>query len=95
MERLAQVVIGPQAQAGHPVAGLPRRGQHEDHGPVTTVGDHLAQGVAVNTGQVTVEYHDVVEVEVELLGCRQTVVRGVHRHALVPQALHQDVGQRP
>jgi hypothetical protein len=70
VERFAQVVVGAQGQTGHPVAGRPGRGQHEDHRPVVAVGDHLAQGVAVDAGQVAVEHDDVVGVEVELRGCR-------------------------
>jgi hypothetical protein len=33
-------------------------------------GDHLAQGVAMDAGQVAVEHDDVVAVEVELGGGR-------------------------
>ena len=57
-------------------------------------GDHLAEGVAVDPRQVTVQDHDVVGVDVELGRRLKTVVRGVHRHALVAQALDQDVGER-
>jgi len=95
VERLAQVVVRAEAEAGHPVAWLPGCGEHEDHGPVLTVGDHLAQRVAVNAGQVPVEHDDIVGTEVELGGRLQPVVGHVHRHALIAQALDQDLGQRP
>jgi len=62
---------------------------------VLTVGNHLAQRVAVNAGQVPVEDDDVVGTEIELGGRLQPVVGHVHRHALIAQALDQDLGERP
>ena len=75
--------------------GAPGRGQHQHHGPVLAVGDHLAERIAVDARQVAVEDDHVVAVEVELGRRLQAVVRGVDRHALVAQALDQHVGERP
>ena len=65
------------------------------HGPLTAVGDHLAEHVAVDARQVPVQDDDVVGVEVELGRRLEAVVRGIHRHALIPQALDQHLGAQP
>ena len=95
VERLGEIVVGAQAQAGHAVAGRAGRGEHEHHDPAVVLGDHLAEGVTVDAGQVAVEDDDVVGVEVELGRGLQPVAGGVHRHALVAQALGQDISERP
>ena len=95
MERLGQVIVGTQAQAADPLPGRAGRGQHEHHDPVVPLGDHLTQGVAMDSRQVAVEHHHVVGVELELGRGLQPVVGGIDGHALVAQALDQHVGQRP
>jgi hypothetical protein len=94
VERLGEVVVGAQAQPADPVPGRAGRGQHQHHDPVVTFGDHLAEGVAVDAWQVTVEDDHVVGVDVELGRGLEPVVGCVHGHALVAQAFDQDVGER-
>ena len=93
MERLGQVVVGAQAQAADAVPGGAGRGEHENHDPVAVLGDHLAERVAVDSGQVTVKDDHVVGVDVELGRGLQPVVGRVYGHALVPEALDEDIGQ--
>ncbi len=95
MERLGQVVVGAQAQAADPVPRRPGRGQHEDHDPLVVLGDHLAQGVAMDSRQVAVENDHVVAVDVELGRGLQPVAGHIHGQALVAQALDQDIGEGP
>ncbi len=95
MERLGQVVVGAEAEPAHPVTGLPGRGQHQHHDPVIAIGDHLAERVAVDAGQVAVEDHDVVGVHAELGRGLEPVMRGVDGHALIAQSLDQHVSEGP
>ena len=83
VERLGQVVVGAQAQAADPVPGRAGRGQHQHHDPVVALGDHLAERVAVDAGQVAVEDDHVVGVDVELGRGLQPVAGDVDGHALV------------
>ena len=59
------------------------------------LGDHPADGVAVDAGQVAVEHDDVVAVELQLGGGVEPVVGDVDGHALVSQALGDVVGEPP
>ena len=93
VERLGEVVVGAQGQAADPVAGRAGGGQHQHHGPLVAGGDHLAEGVAVDAGQVAVEDDHVVGVDVEFGRGFQPVVGDVHGHALIAQALG-DHGRR-
>src|SRR5216683_2092438 len=93
VERLGEVVVGAQAQAANPVLRRAGRGQHQHHGPLVAGGDHLAEGVAVDTGQVAVEDDHVVGVDVESGRGFQPVAGDVHGHALVSQALGYPVGK--
>lgn len=93
MERLGQVVVGSQAEAGDPVAGGAGGGQHEHHGGVAAVGDHPAQRVAVQAGDVAVEDDDLVRAEVELGGRLPPVVGDVDGHALVAEPFGDAVGE--
>jgi hypothetical protein len=92
VEGLGQVVVGAQDQAADPVGGLAGRGEHQDHRPAVPLGDHPAQVVAVDAGQVAVEHDDVVGGEVELGRGGQAVVRDVDGHPAVAQALGQHRG---
>jgi hypothetical protein len=94
VERLGQVVIRAEAQAADPVTRFPGRGQHEHHDPLIAGGDHLAEGVAVQAGQVAVEHDNVVAVSVQLGRRGEPVPRHIHRHALIARPFGQHVGER-
>ena len=95
MERFGQVVIRAEPEPAHPIRGGFGRREHEHHGRVIAVGDHPADGVAVDPGQVPVQYDDVVAVDVQLGGGVEPGVGDVDGHALVSQALGDVVGQSP
>src|ERR1039457_6749201 len=95
VERLGQVVIGPEAEAGHPVLWGMSGGQHEDHRRIGAFGDHPADCVAVESRKVTVEDNDVVAVHVELGRGFQAVVGDVDGHGLVSQALRDVICEAP
>ena len=57
------------------------------------LGDHPAERVAVDAGEVAVQDDDVVGVEVELRGGVEAVVGDVDGHALVAQAFGDRVGE--
>src|SRR6202034_2856027 len=94
-EGFGQVVVGAQGESGDPVAGGSGGGEHEDHDRVAGCGDRAADGVAVDAGQVPVQYDYVVGIEAELEGGVGAVVGDVGRDALVAQALGDIVGQPP
>ena len=92
-ERLAQVVVGAQVEAVHPVFYIGGRGQHEDAGcrrPGNQVSGHR---VAVHPRQPAVEHDDVVAGERGYLHRGRAVVGHVHGHALVAQAFRYAVGE--
>jgi hypothetical protein len=95
VERLGQVVVGSQAEAGDPVAGGASGGQHEHHGAAVAVAvaDHPAQRVAVQAGDVAVEDDDLVRAEIELGGRVKPVVGDIHGHALVSEPFGDAVGE--
>jgi hypothetical protein len=95
VERFGQVVVGAEPEAAHPVGGGVGRGEHEHHGRVIAASDHPADGVAVDAGQVSVQYDDVVAVDVQLGGGVEPGVGDVDGHALVSEALGDVVGQSP
>ncbi len=53
----------------------------------------IPHGVAVDTGQIAVENHDLVVVSIQLGGGIESVVRDVDGETLVAQALGDVVGQ--
>ena len=95
MERLAQVVVGTEAQARHAVPRCTGGGQHEDHGGPVSLGDHAAHDIAGETGEVPVQDHDVVVVDVDLGGGIEPVISHVRRYALVAEPFGYVVGQAP
>jgi hypothetical protein len=56
-----------------------------------TVGDHAAQRVTVQAGEVAVEHDDVVGVEAEAGGAGEPVVGDVDGHALIAQAFGDQI----
>ena len=66
MEGLGEVVVGSETQAGDSIVGRARRSQHQHHDWLVALGDHPAERVSVQTGEVPIEYDDVVRVDVEL-----------------------------
>ena len=92
-ERLGQVVIGPEVEAVDPVVHRGGGRQHQDPGRGRARHQARAHRVAVHPGQVAVQHDDVIRGERGDLHGRLAVVGDVDRHALVPQALRDPVGQ--
>ena len=93
MERLCEVVVGPEDEAADALCRGAGRSEHEHHRWVPLLGDHAANDVPVHPGEVAVENDHVVLVYVELGGCLEPVIGDVHGHPLVLQAVDQGVGQ--
>ena len=83
MERFGQVVIRAEPEPADPIRRGIGRSEHEHHGRVIAVGDHPADGVAVDAGQVAVQYDDVVAVDFQFGGGVDPGVGDVDGHALV------------
>ena len=84
-------VVGAECEPGDPPGGRAGGGQHQDHRGIVRVGDHAAERVAVQAGEVAVEHDYVVGVEVEPGGAGKPVISDVDGHALVAEALGDQV----
>jgi hypothetical protein len=94
-ERLAQVVVGAQGQAMHPVGHLAGRGQHQ-HPRLGVRLDHRpAHDVAVDHRQIAIEHHDVIGVRGQAFQRDRSVAGDVDREPLLPQTLGDGVGEQP
>src|SRR6202034_1801644 len=93
VEGFGQVVVGAEAEPADPVVAGAGGGEHEGHGRPVAFGDHLAEGVAVDAGQVAVEHDDLVGVGVEFGGGVDSVVGDVDGETLVAQPFGHVVGQ--
>jgi len=74
MERLAEIVVGAEAEPGDPIRGCVRRRQHQDHRALLALDDHVAERVPVDSWQIAIKDDDLVLVDVEFDGCIATVV---------------------
>jgi hypothetical protein len=92
MERLCEVVVGPEAETANALRRRSRGGEHEHHCGVVTLGHHPANGVAVHHGEVAVQDDHVEVVEVELDCCLYAVMGDIDGHALVLQPFDEGVG---
>jgi hypothetical protein len=92
--RLGEVVVGAEAEAADALCGLAGGREHEHHRGVLALGDHPAERVTVDPGEVAVQDDDVVAVQIELHGRLEAFVGDVDRHPFVLQAVDQRVGQR-
>ena len=66
MKGFGEVVVGAEREPFDAVGGAAGGGQHQNHRWIFGVGDELAELVAVDAGEVTVENDDVVGVDVDL-----------------------------
>jgi hypothetical protein len=60
VEGLGEVVVGAEPEATDPFPGGAGGGQHEDHDGPVGLGDHPAEHVTVDAGQVAVQDDDLV-----------------------------------
>jgi len=91
VERLGQVVVGTQVEPVDPLLGRAGGRQHQNPGPSPAAGQPGADLVPVHRRQVPVEHDHVVGGELGLLQPDRAIVRDVHGHSQVAQAL----GDRP
>ncbi len=93
VEGLRQVIVGAEREPGDTVCGGAGGGEHKDHCRVCRGGDHLAERVAMDSGEIAIEYDHVVGVQVELGGGFVAVVGDIDRDALVTEPLGDAVGK--
>ena len=95
VERLGQVVVGAQPEAVHPVLDRAGRGQHQDPARRPVGRQPPAYLVAVHSGQVPVQHHDVIAGDGQMLERVVPVENDVDGHALAakpgPDRLGQDL----
>ena len=93
MERLGEVIVGPDAEPLDAVRERPGRGQHQ-HPARASVGDHRpAHLVAVYAGQVPVEHDHVVVGERDPPERLTAVERDVDSHPFAAQHGRHGFGQ--
>ena len=93
VEGLGQVVVGAQAEALDAVGDAARRGQHQDAALAAPGHQAATDLVAVDTGDVAVQDHDVVGRGGGVGQGITAIEDDVDRHALAPQASGQRQGQ--
>jgi hypothetical protein len=93
--RLGEVVVGAEAEAADALCGLAGGREHEHHRGVLALGDHPAERVTVDPGEVAVQDDDVVVDDTRLDERARAVVRDVDGHALAPQPARYRTGKAP
>src|SRR5579863_5079864 len=93
MERLAQVIVRPEPQAGHAVPWRSRRSQHQHHHGVVALGDSPADHVAVHAGEVPVQNDDVIGIDCEFFQRVRPVIGDIGRYPLVSHAFSDVVSE--
>ena len=92
-ERLGQVVVGPEVEAGDPVLDGARRGQHQYARGALARHQLAADLVAVHERQVAVEDDDVIGIDGGLGQRRFAIEHDVDGETVVPQAPRDRVRQ--
>jgi hypothetical protein len=93
LERLGEVVVGTELEAGRLVVDPVGGGEHEDRDAAAGRDDAPGDLVAGGSGNVAVEHREVVRVHAEQLERRITVTGDVRGDRLQPQTVTDGLGQ--
>ena len=93
VERLGQVVVGPEAEPLHPVLDRPGRGEHQDPARRPLGGQGAADVIAVHAGQVPVQHHHVIAADRQPVEGGVAIEGHVDRHPVAAQARRDRLGQ--